>query len=338
MSDYRLPPHSAKMSAPCREHGAMPEQQTPTPDNEVALDQALDWLIRLDAADDACRARFVAWLAASPANASAFEQAQRHWQSPLLATAAAQLEHNRQQTTRQRPQVRKMLAIAASLLLVVGIGLQSDLLLKLKADHVTAVGQRQNLELTDGSRVLLNTDTALSSRIDERQRVAQLLRGEAYFDIARDTNRPFEITAGPMQIAVRGTAFSVRYLDNAAEVSVERGEIEVLARGNDTRVYLKRGDSLRIGSDGIGHRINAANASQLAWVQGRLVFDDRPLHEVLDELRRYYPGWIINSNPQLDDFRITGNYRLSEPASIMRSLAQVTSAELHEYPALLILN
>jgi len=68
------------------------------------------------------------------------------------------------------------------------------------------------------------------------------------------------------------------------------------------------------------------------------VFDDRPLGEVLAELRRYYPGWIINASGPLDSMRVTGNYRLNDPVSVMRSLAQVTSANLHEYPALLILN
>ena len=109
-------------------------------------------------------------------------------------------------------------------------------------------------------------------------------------------------------------------------------------QGSDTRIYLVSGDSIRVGPDGVGKRIHGATANRLAWVQGRLIFDDRPLHEVLDELRRYYPGWIINRNARLDDLRITGNYRLSEPADIMRSLAQVTSAQLQEYPSLLILN
>lgn len=338
MSDYRLSSRSARMGAPSRENSPMPQQRGPGADNDASLDQALDWLLQLEDADDACRARFADWLAASPANAAAFQHAQRCWQSPALATAAARLEGRRQDAPRPRRHWRRTLAVAASLLLVAGITLQSDLLLRLRADHFTAVGQRQSLQLADGSRVLLNTGTALSSRIDERQRVTHLHRGEAYFDIARDSSRPFEITAGPMRVSVRGTAFAVRYLGDEAEVSVERGEIEVRSRSNDTRVHLGSGDSIRVGPNGFGNRVNGATAAQLAWVQGRLVFDDRPLREVLDELRRYYPGWIISGNPRLDDFRITGNYRLSEPMEVMRSLAQVTSAQLYEYPALLILN
>ncbi|QMV63317.1 FecR family protein [Pseudomonas berkeleyensis] len=338
MSDYRSLTPSARILPPGFENSPMHQQQGSPTDSDTPLSQALDWLLLLENADDDCRARFAEWLAASPANAEAFERAQRCWQAPILVTAAARLERSRQTAPKRSRRIGRTLAIAASLLLVVGITLQSDLLLRLRADHVTAIGQRQSLDLADGSRVLLNTGSAFSSQIDERQRVTQLLRGEAYFDVAKDSSRPFQVAAGPILISVRGTAFSVRYLGDEAEVSVERGEIEVHTRGNDSRIYLASGDSIRVGPDGIGNRTHGATANQLAWVQGRLIFDDRPLHEVLDELRRYYPGWIINGNSRLDDLRITGNYRLSEPTDIMRSLAQVTSAQLHEYPSLLILN
>lgn len=340
MSDYRSPTPSARISPPGFENSPMHQQQGTPNDSDASLSQALDWLLLLEHADDDCRARFAEWLAASPANAEAFERAQQCWQSSTLVSAAARLEQRRQPAPRRSRRIGRTLAIAASLLLVVGITLQSDLLLRLRADHVTAVGQRQrqSLDLADGSHVLLNTGSAFSSQIDASQRVTQLLRGEAYFDVAKDSSRPFQVNAGPVRISVRGTAFSVRYLDDTAEVSVERGEIEVHSRGNDTRIYLASGDSIRVGPDGVGKRIHGATASQLAWVHGRLIFDDRPLHEVLDELRRYYPGWIINRNADLNDLRITGNYRLSEPTDIMRSLAQVASAQLQEYPSLLILN
>lgn len=338
MSGYRSLARSARISPPGFENSPMHQQQGTPTDSDASLSQALDWLLLLEDADDDCRARFAEWLAASPANAEAFERAQQCWQSSTLVSAAARLKQRRQPAPKRSRRIARTLTIAASLMLVVGITLHSDLLLRLRADHVTAVGQRQSLDLADGSHVLLNTASAFSSQIDEHQRVSQLLRGEAYFDITKDSSRPFQVAAGPILISVRGTAFSVRYLDDTAEVSVERGEIEVHTRGNDTRIYLASGDSIRVGPDGIGKRIHGVTTSQLAWVHGRLIFDDRPLHEVLDELRRYYPGWIINHNAELDGLRITGNYRLSEPADIMRSLAQVTSAQLHEYPSLLILN
>ena len=73
-------------------------------------------------------------------------------------------------------------------------------------------------------------------------------------------------------------------------------------------------------------------------MQGRLIFENRPMSEVLAELRRYYPGWIINTNDKLASVAVTGNYRLDQPLDVVRSLAHITSAKLSEYPALVILN
>ncbi|MNP68485.1 hypothetical protein D3C76_1644490 [compost metagenome] len=68
------------------------------------------------------------------------------------------------------------------------------------------------------------------------------------------------------------------------------------------------------------------------------MFENCPLSQVLAELRRYYPGWIINNNERLADVAVTGNYRLDQPLDVIRSLAHITSAQLKEYPALVILN
>ncbi len=313
----------------------MTEPTTNPADDPSLQSQALDWLLALEDADAATLARFDAWLAESAEHRAAFEHARACWQSSALVDAAARLESRSAPAPRRR--WAGALAMAASVLLALGGLVQSNVLLDWRADHVTAVGQRQNLDLADGSQVLLNTDSAFASDIDGRRRVAHLLRGEAYFDVARDTSRPFEVNAGPVQISVLGTAFAVRYLDDATEVSVAHGQVEVHARNSGARIHLSAGDSIRIDQDGAGNRVRAST-DQLAWVQGRLVFDDRPLREVLAELRRYYPGWIFSGSERLNDLRVTGNYRLSDPVSVMRSLAQVTSANLHEYPAVLILN
>ncbi|MCJ1885918.1 FecR domain-containing protein [Pseudomonas sp. LA21] len=310
---------------------------SPTPvDPQMA--EALDWLMLEDDMDAATRRRFDAWLAASEGNARAYRRARDAWQSPLLTTAAARLEQRVAAPARRRSRW-KPLATAAMLVLAVGAAWQDDLLLRLRADHLTAVGERQNLDLADGSRILLNTDTALSSHIDEQQRIARLYRGEAYFDVAHDRSRPFEVEAGPVQVTVRGTAFAVKYLGNEAEVSVQRGEVDLRTPLDNARISLTAGDSIRVGPQGFGERQHSVeDQAQLAWVKGRLVFENCPLSQVLAELRRYYPGWIVNTNERLDNVSVTGNWRLDDPLGVARSLARIASAQLHEYPKLLVLN
>lgn len=308
----------------------------PTPDRH--LEEALDWLIELEGADADTRQRFEAWLAASPENAQAFRRASALWQSPLLGLAAGELERQTLASGLRKPRRRlQRFAVAASVLLALGMALQSDLPTRLRADHVTAVGERQRLELADGSRILLNTDTALSAEVDGQQRNARLFRGEAYFEVPPSHDQPFEVDAGPLRMSLRGTTLAVRYLEDSAEVSVQRGEVDVHTRRDDMRFSLSAGDRLRVGPDGVGER-DSDQTGQPAWVQGRLVFENCALREVLAELRRYYPGWIVNTDGRLDKLSITGNYRLDDPRGAMRSLAQITAAHLHEFPHLMILN
>ncbi|CAI8967701.1 FecR family protein [Pseudomonas serboccidentalis] len=314
----------------------------PSPDTAQdvasAMDQALDWLIVLGSADEEQTRQFHAWLAADPLNAEAFAKAQAIWDGPQVVQCAQRLAAKPAKVTllkRLRPHW-KPLATAA--VLILGLFSFSNLPMRLQADHLTVVGERQRLQLEDGSKVLLNTNSAFSSTINERQRVARLYQGEAFFEIAANRGQPLEIDAGPVQASVRDTAFAVRYLDGVAQVNVQRGDVDLRATHNDARVRLSAGESIRIGPNGFDRPAKLDAATDLAWVQGRLVFENCPLNQVLAELRRYYPGWIINTNEQLADVNVTGNYRLDQPLDVVRSLAHITSARLQEYPALVILN
>lgn len=143
--------------------------------------------------------------------------------------------------------------------------------------------------------------------------------------------------AGPLRAQVRDTDFAVRYLDGEAQVRVQRGDVD-LQGTRDQRIRLSAGDSISVGPQGFGQRQRPDMHKDLAWVDGRLVFENCPLSQVLAEVQRYYPGWIINRNAQLEDMAVTGNYRLDQPLQTLRALAHITSAQLHEYPALVILN
>lgn len=319
----------------------MPDDHRPASDahppvDPACLGEALDWLILLEEADDACRQRFECWRTQSPEHARAFEAARRMWNAPLLGEAAARLEPTLARPRSDR-RLRPLWGLAAAVLLAVGVGFHNELVLRVQADHLTATGQRQTVELADGSRVLLNTRTAFAADIDPTQRSARLLQGEAYFNVAPDPSRPFEVEAGPVSLSVRDTTFAVRYLGDEAEVSVERGELDLRSRRSDARMSLAAGDSVRIGPDGFSDRRRLA-AEDLAWVRGRLVFQDCPLREVLAELRRYYPGWIINTDERLGERAVTGNYRLDDPIAVVRALADITAARLHEYPALVVID
>lgn len=303
-----------------------------------AMDQALDWLIVLECPSAEQSRDFQAWLTADPRNAEAFAKAQAIWDGPQVAQCAQTLGSRKPKVSvlgRLRPHW-KPLATAA--VLILGLFSFSNLPMRLQADHLTVVGERQRLQLEDGSKVLLNTNSAFSSTINEQKRVARLYQGEAFFEVAPERGLPLEIDAGPVTASVRDTSFAVRYLDGIAQVRVQRGDVDLRSAHSDARIRLSAGESIRIGPNGFDQPARLDPATDLAWVQGRLVFENCPLSQVLAELRRYYPGWIINNNEQLANVSVTGNYRLDQPLDVVRSLAHITSAKLQEYPALVILN
>ena len=303
-----------------------------------AMDQALDWLIVLECPSAEQSRDFQAWLSADPRNGEAFAKAQAIWDGPQVAQCAQALGSRKPKVSvlgRLRPHW-KPLATAA--VLILGLFSFSNLPMRLQADHLTVVGERQRLQLEDGSKVLLNTNSAFSSTINEQKRVARLYQGEAFFEVAAERGLPLEIDAGPVTASVRDTSFAVRYLDGIAQVRVQRGDVDLRSTRSDARIRLSAGESIRIGPNGFDQPARLDPATDLAWVQGRLVFENCPLSQVLAELSRYYPGWIINTNEQLANVSVTGNYRLDQPVDVVRSLAHITSAKLQEYPALVILN
>lgn len=305
--------------------------------SDSAMDQALNWLIELDSADAEQQARFQTWLAADPAHRDAFDKARAVWESePVVIAASVIAQPARPSFIRRLRPHWKPLATAAVLL--IGLFSFTNLPMRIQADHITVVGERQRLQLDDGSKVLLNTDSAFSSKISATQHVARLYQGEAFFDVPVAQGLPLEIQAGPVRMSASSTAFAVRYLDGVAQVLVQRGAVDVQSMQGNNKVSLNAGDSLRIGPAGFEQPEKLDATRDLAWVQGRLVFDNCPFSEVLAELRRYYPGWIVNTNPRLESVAVTGNYRLDNPLDVVRSLAHVTSASLHELPALVILN
>ncbi|NIL18549.1 FecR domain-containing protein [Pseudomonas sp. AN3A02] len=304
---------------------------------DTAMDQALDWLIALQCPQPGQQDAFEAWLARDPLNAEAFIKAQAAWAGAPVHSAAVALNAPRKPSAWRRIKPHwKPLATAAVLLL--GLFSFSNLPMRLQADHLTVVGERQRLQLDDGSKVLLNTNSAFSSSIKDHHRIARLYQGEAFFEVLPSRGLPLEIDAGPVRASVRDTSFAVRYLNGEAQVQVQRGDVDLSNTFDDARVRLSAGESIRIGPKGFSQPAKLDTTKDLAWVDGRLIFENCPMGEVLAELRRYYPGWIVNNNDKLASVAVTGNYRLDQPLDVVRSLAHITSAKLSEYPALVILN
>ncbi|WP_019411386.1 FecR family protein [Pseudomonas psychrophila] len=317
-----------KSAAPEPAHKVLPDS---------IMDQALDWLITLECASDEQRADFKTWLNADPAHAQAFAKANAIWNGQPVLDAAQTLQ------TRRAPSLLRRISqhwkhVAAAAVLILTVGGYSNVPLRLQADHLTVIGERQRLQLEDGSKVLLNTNSAFSSKVVNAQSSARLYKGEAFFEVPANLELPMILDAGPVRVSVRDTAFAVSYLNGEAQVRVQRGDVDLRVSSVGAQMRLSAGNSVNIGPNGFSRTTKLNPQTDLAWVQGRLVFENCPMSKVLDEVRRYYPGWIINKNEKLANVAVTGNYRLDQPLDIVRSLAHITSSSVSEFPALVILN
>ena len=304
---------------------------------DSAMDQALDWLITLECASDEQKIAFEAWLNSDPAHAQAFAKASAIWNGQPVIGAAHTL-HSHRTPSRLRRFSRHWKHVAAAAVLVLTVGAYSNVPMRMQADHMTVVGERQRLQLDDGSKVLLNTDSAFSSKVVNAKASARLYQGEAFFEVPANLEFPLQLDAGPVRVSVRDTDFAVSYLNGEAQVRVQRGNVELQVSSVGTQMRLSAGNSVSIGPHGFSKTARLNPQTDLAWVQGRLVFENCPMSKVLDEVRRYYPGWIINNNEKLASVAVTGNYRLDQPLDIIRSLANITSSSVAEFPSLVILN
>lgn len=309
----------------------------PNPASAAALDEALTWFARLQdsQAGPEVRGAFAAWHDASPAHADAYARVTDLWQSPALNEALAHYAAIPLPAARSRP--LRPWAAAACLLLSMGWGLHAGGLIdRWRADYATVAGEQRRIVLADGSAVTLNTDTALVSDFDGERRGIRILHGEAYFEVKPDSARPFIVAAADATVRVVGTRFTVR-AGSETQVAVASG-IVACAAGSGASLRLTAGQQAAISARGVEKRDAADNAPAFAWLQGRLIFQDRTLADVIAELDRYHPGVIYLAGGKLAATRITGNYRLGDTDAVIRSLADIAGARvLHLSPYVTVL-
>lgn len=279
-------------------------------DPDSAKDQALEWVARLvtGQADAALLAEFEQWRDSDPRNEKALAEARRLWLligAPLEAQYAPVLASQAVQRRPARTLLRRgpWLAMAAGV--VLAVGLATHWLLDGRYDQATGVGEQRTVALSDGSTMWLNTASAADIRVNGQERHVRLARGEAYFDVARMPDRPFTVDAGEGRIVVLGTAFGVRREGSDVVVTVQRGRVQVSGSGtapvvlvHDQEVRVRPGDRR-----GQVVRVNAEQA--LAWRTGHLQFENRPIGEVLKELKRYDRRLVIVAYPDADRLRVT---------------------------------
>ena len=190
--------------------------------------------------------------------------------------------------------------------------------------YATAKGESRAVQLADGSRIDLNTDSHLSVRLDKDARRVTVHDGQALFDVAHDSARPFLITAGDETVRVVGTRFDVRRRDGQLSVTVLRGLVEVSTDGQDTPIRLHPGQMLDHveGASAISVRAVAAE-DQIGWRSGRLIYRDQPLGRIVSDMNHYFDRPLRLEGENTANLRFSGVLIVDGQDAMVRRLTSL---------------
>ena len=218
--------------------------------------------------------------------------------------------------------LRTFARIAAMVLIVAGTGwLLFEVAAPQKITVATSANEK-NIEvlLADGSTVYLNRDSHLTypkSFRGESRRVS--LRGEAYFDIAPDTEHNFIIDAGKASVSVVGTSFNVITENDESEVEVyvSSGKVMVTSEDGEQTLTLEPEYIGRV-SDSNASQERNTNVNYLAWHTDMLIYEDERLSVVFEDLKRAYGINIKVADPEISDFRLTSPFEQQPHDTIVK--------------------
>lgn len=323
-------------------------------------DQAIYWLAKLNDLNvtDADKHAFKEWYAQNPDKARLFDHLADLWQQPdvdqaILATIPNPIARKKQTiitilrdfisiplphfTTPfqffKNGSARLMTAYCCLLListLFLISSLPQDIRYLAFADLQTKAGEQIQTRLPDGSEVTLNGQTSLAYDITDTHRHIDLYEGEAFFDIAPNTEIPLFVRFGSQTVRVVGTKFNIALNQAEQRFFLEEGQV-IISHGSSSHV-LDEKDLMIVSGKEIDIIKNAAAAPQLSWQKGELHFQNQSVADIFASLERQYDLTLVKAPTAKLDLHITGHYKTQNPQSILRNMAQIAKFDMVKLP------
>lgn len=302
---------------------------------QVLLQQAADWLVTLhyDTPTEAERLAFDAWRNTSPAHDAAWQQAQNVLKifdkvpGSLSQTAIGGLQ-------KQNDRRRALKLLSMSLLTAPGVWwlIREGNWIRWNADMVTATGERKDAQLPDGSRVVLNTQSAINIAFDRQARRVRLLQGEILITTAKDSAdpRPFLVDTAEGVIRALGTRFSVRRFDDAdiSRVSVFQHAVEISNQSGQKQL-ISAYQQVDFTAQMIQKPKPVASTATL-WEQGMLLAKNMRLGDLIAELARYRKG-VLRCDPAIADLRLSGAVSVADTDAALTLIEQTLPVSVHRF-------
>jgi transmembrane sensor len=325
-------------------------------------EQAATWLLTLqsDQLSAAQHAEFIDWLRESPLHISEMLHAcllQRDlaaftaWQqlapldaqSPAVISMCASYEAPAP-AVRWRQRARRVLALAAS---VATLSVLAVLAFRHFDQTVlrTQLGERREMTLADGSVVDLAPDSELLVHYRSHERLMVLNRGEALFHVARNPARPFIVQAALTRVRAVGTVFNVERGDQGVSITVVEGRVSVSQQSAPltantpadscaTALCLGADEQVSISPAGRATSVRKVpSEAAVGWTTGQLVFENQTIEEIAHRFNLYNQTQIQILDADLASRRISGMFRVSDPASFVAFVQSVAGAQVTQRDA-----
>ncbi|HEX4198331.1 MAG TPA: FecR domain-containing protein [Caulobacteraceae bacterium] len=199
--------------------------------------------------------------------------------------------------------------------------------------YMSRKGEVKVVALRDGSVVTLNTASRIAVDFSKEKRSIALLEGEALFDVAKDRDRPFVVTAGTTQVRAVGTSFTVRHLASSpVQILVREGVVEITQRREAGPKPVLASANTEAVSFADRPLVTASPLAapelqrQLAWRDGRIEFDDETLDKAAAAFARYSDIRIVIDDPSLGREEISGLFQSDDPVGFAQAAATSLNA------------
>lgn len=335
--------------------------------NPLVLDEAADWFVEFEGGieDLATRQAFDAWLRRSPEHMQAFLELLPIWDRAAAVPPSSEIDAEQliaralsvdanvislpraqgsnsprstqlsaaQQSSIDHRALREKWAtpwsVAAACAVLTLASLFTWWSFFQTPSYATGVAEQRSIVLSDGSSVTLNARSKIRIYFDERERVIQLVAGQALFNVTKDAHRPFIVHSDDTRVQAIGTQFDVYRKKNKVTVTVLEGRVAVLppeptfaerageatpptllSAGEQTFVVARRVEKPQLAN------VTAATA----WTQRRLMFQKTALADVVEEFNRYNARTLRIEDPAIQAFLVSGTFSSTDPTSLLTFL------------------
>ena len=311
-------------------------QRSAAVDEGIAL-QAAQWflLIQSGEATPAERTRWARWREADPSHEAAWQRAEQVSRKFGLLPGGLAMPALGRAVRADRRTAIKTLAVLLTAAPAGWFAWRASPAREWLADHRTATGERREVRLPDGTRIQLNTATAIDVAYGTAQRLVRLRAGEIRIDTAPDgvpsgdpAYRPFVVETAQGRLRALGTRFVVRQHEGRrSHVAVLEGAVEV--KPEDARgpaVVLRAGEQAGFSASAV-EAVAPVGPEADDWSRGVLRAKNMRLHDFLAELGRYRPG-VLRCDPAVAELRVSGVFQLNDTGPVLDSLPQALPVDV----------